>query len=459
MNENKKKNGTDSPKWGRHPRESRKSHCVMVRFDDGEWLRFLAMHGKSGVEARAVFLKAHFFGQPFRVLVTDKTLLDYCTKLSAFHAQYRMVGNNYNQTVKELRCHFSNKVIHISINPHPDDRLTAMEMESLAREYLEKLGYGDQPYLIFKHEDINRHHLHIVSVNVDENGRRLNKDFIHRRSKRITTELERKYGLHPADRRQHRNDNSLRKVDASQGDVKRQVSNTVKAVMATYKFRTMGEYRALLSLYNVTVEEARGMVNGREYHGLVYSATADGGNKVGNPFKASCIGKSGGYEAVLRRFEYPNAQIRDKRLADMTRKTVAAVLDRTYRKDEFVALLKAKGVDVVFRHTDGGRIYGATFIDHRTGCVLNGSRLGREFSANALQEHFTLPYADTPPMPFTLTRDEPQAEAHTYVEHGESHSTGLGLLGGDASGAQAEEAAFERELKRKRKKRRKGLGL
>ena len=109
MNENKKKNGTDGPKWGRHPRESRKSHCVMVRFDDGEWLRFLAMHGKSGVEAKAVFLKAHFFGQPFRVLVTDKTLLDYCTKLSAFHVQYRMVGNNYNQTVKELRCHFSEK--------------------------------------------------------------------------------------------------------------------------------------------------------------------------------------------------------------------------------------------------------------------------------------------------------------------------------------------------------------
>ena len=116
-------------------------------------------------------------------------------------------------------------------------------------------------------------------------------------------------------------------------------------------------------------------------------------------------------------------------------------------------------MDVVFRHTDEGRIYGATFIDHRTGCVLNGSRLGREFSANALQEHFTLPYADTPQMPFTLIREEPQAEARTYVEHDEGHSTGLGLLGGDASGAQAEEAAFERELKRKRKKRRKGLGL
>ena len=352
-----------------------------------------------------------------------------------------------------------NKVIHISLNPHPDDRLTDTELEQLAREYLDRLGYGEQPYLVFKHEDISRHHLHIVSVNVDENGRRLNRDFIHRRSKCITSELEKKYGLHTADRRQFRTDNPLRKVDTSQGDMKRQVSNVTKAVMAGYKFQTMGEYRALLSLYNVTVEEARGMVNGREYHGLVYSATDDVGNKTGNPFKASRIGKSVGYEAVQRRFEFSKGQIRDRHLADMTRKTVAAALARTYRREEFVALLKAKGVDVVFRHTEEGRIYGATFIDHRTGCVLNGSRLGREFSANALQEHFTLPYAGTPPMPFTITVDGQQPDTRPAVEYGEGYSSGLGLLGGDTSGAQAEEAAFERDLKRRRKKRRKGLGL
>lgn len=352
-----------------------------------------------------------------------------------------------------------NRVIHISLNPHPDDRLTDTELEQLAREYLDKLGYGEQPYLVFKHEDISRHHLHIVSVNVDENGRRLNRDFIHRRSKRITSELEREYGLHPADRRQFRTDNPLRKVDTSQGDVKRQVSNVAKAVMASYRFQTMGEYRALLSLYNVTVEEAHGMVNGREYHGLVYSATDDVGNRTGNPFKASRIGKSVGYEAVQRRFEYSKGQIRDKRLAEMTRRTVSAALTRTYRREEFVALLKAKGVDVVFRHTDEGRIYGATFIDHRTGCVLNGSRLGKEFSANALQEHFTLPYAGTPPMPFTITVDGQQPDTRPAVEYDEGYSSGLGLLGGEDSGAQAEEAAFERDLRRRRKKRRKGQGL
>ena len=352
-----------------------------------------------------------------------------------------------------------NKVIHISLNPHPDDLLTDMELEQLAREYLDRLGYGDQPYLVFKHEDISRHHLHIVSVNVDENGRRLNRDFIHRRSKRITSELEKKYGLHPADRRQHRTDNPLRRVDVSQGDVKWQVSNVAKAVMAGYKFRTMGEYRALLSLYNVTVEEAHGMVNGREYHGLVYSATDDAGNKTGNPFKASRIGKSVGYEAVQCRFEFSKEQIRDKRLAEKTRKTVVAALARTYRREEFVTLLRDKGVDVVFRHTDEGRIYGATFIDHRTGCVLNGSRLGREFSANALQEHFTLPYAGTPPMPFTITVDGQQPDTRPAVEYDEGYSSGLGLLGSDASDTQAEEAAFERDLKHRRKKRRRGQGL
>ena len=96
----------EKPKWGRHPKESRKTHCVMVRFDNEEWTKFLTMYEQSGVYAKAVFVKARVFGDTFRVMKTDKTLLDYYTKLSAFHAQYRAVGN---QTVKELKNRFSEK--------------------------------------------------------------------------------------------------------------------------------------------------------------------------------------------------------------------------------------------------------------------------------------------------------------------------------------------------------------
>ena len=81
----------------------------MVRFDDVEWNRFLTMYEESNVYAKAVFLKAHFFGQKFKVLKVDKTLVDYYTKLSDFHAQFRAISTNYNQVVKELRIHFSEK--------------------------------------------------------------------------------------------------------------------------------------------------------------------------------------------------------------------------------------------------------------------------------------------------------------------------------------------------------------
>ena len=231
-------------------------------------------------------------------------------------------------------------VLHISLNPHPDDVLTDTELQDIAREYLEKLGYGNQPYLVVKHEDIDRHHLHIVTINVDEKGRRLNQDFLFRRSDRIRRELERKYGLHPAERKNQRLDNPLRKVDASASDVKRQVGNIVKALGGQYRFQTMGEYRALLSLYNMTVEEARGTVRGREYHGLVYSVTDDKGNKVGSPFKSSLFGKSAGYEAVQKKFARSKQEIKDRKLADMTKRTVLSVLEGTYDKEKFVSRLR-----------------------------------------------------------------------------------------------------------------------
>ena len=96
-------------KTGRNPKLNPKTHCIMVRFDDSEWNSFLSMFEKSGVYAKSVFLKAHFFGQPYKVLIVDKTLMDYYTKLSDFHAQFRAIGTNYNQVVKELKSHFSEK--------------------------------------------------------------------------------------------------------------------------------------------------------------------------------------------------------------------------------------------------------------------------------------------------------------------------------------------------------------
>ena len=155
-----------------------------------------------------------------------------------------------------------NTVIHVSLNPHPDDRLTDMEMANIAQIYMERLGYGNQPYVIVKHEDIDRHHVHIVSVNVDEKGKRIDKDFLFRRSERIRKKLEKEFNLHPAEHKRDKIHEVARKVDIGKGDMKKQIASVLLSLATHYRFQSMGEYRALLSLYNVHVEETRGQGRG-----------------------------------------------------------------------------------------------------------------------------------------------------------------------------------------------------
>ena len=242
-------------------------------------------------------------------------------------------------------------------------------------------------------------------------------------------------------------------MDAAAGDVKRQIGNVLKGISGKYRFQTLGEYRALLSLYRLTVEECRGEVRGREYHGFVYSAIDDKGGKVGTPLKASRFGKRYGYEAFERWCAVSKEQIKERKLGDMTKATAMAALHRTKDRAEFIGLMKTKGVDVVLRETDTGRIYGATFIDHRTGCVMNGSRLGKELSANALQEHFALPAAGIP-LPIVLSQQPDMENTLTQSPlYDDAEVGGLGLFSVDTQGIDAEEEAFMREMQRRKKKK------
>ena len=133
----------------------------------------------------------------------------------------------------------------------------------------------------------------------------------------------------------------------------------------------------------------KGGVNGKPYNGIVYSATNDKGEKQGNPFKSSSLGKSVGYEAIQRHIKKSTKDIQDKNLKERTRRTVGAVMQSARSREQLVTDLKAKGIDVLFRQNDTGRIYGVTFIDHENRTVLNGSRLGKDFSANVFNDLFS----------------------------------------------------------------------
>ena len=283
----------------------------------------------------------------------------------------------------------TNTVFHASLNPSPEDRLTDDLLRDIAQEYMERMGYGNQPYIVFKHKDIDRQHLHIVSLRVDEKGRKLPHDFEARRSAEITRDLEHKYNLHPAVKGQEQRDTpDLRKVNYKAGNVKQQISSVIRSCLRNYNCSSYGEFRTLLELFNVSVEERSGTIEGRNYAGIVYGAMTDDGYGTGTPFKSSKIGKDVGYKALQVYYAKSKERLKEPGALDHLRHTVKDAMSPHNTRDEFRQLLKVDGIDTVFRINPAGRIYGVTFIDHTNGLVANGSVLGKEFSARIFNELF-----------------------------------------------------------------------
>lgn len=343
-------------------------------------------------------------------------------------------------------------VIHISLNPHPDDVLTDAQLVAIGEEYMQKLGYGGQPYMIFKHNDIDRRHIHIVSLRVDSYGKKINDSNEYRRSKEITEQLEQKYGLHPAEGQKNGEDWQLTPVDISKGNLKRQLANVVKPLLKMYRFQSVGEFRALLSLYNISLEEVRGEVNGRAYHGIVYSALDKNGEKTGTPIKSSTLGKMTGSAELEKLMRQSGTVIKDKNLKAHTHKIVASQLKAATSEADFRKALQDESIDLVLRRNDTGRIYGVTFIDHRNRVVLNGSRLGKEFSANVFNERF--PFVEeqkpVPPPKSTVPTSEGESDSKEYTH------TSDGLL--SLLTPESELPEREQPLPQKRKKKRRRYG-
>ena len=287
-------------------------------------------------------------------------------------------------------CRTKKTVFHCSLNPHPDEKLSNEQLVQIAKEYMEALGYGNQPYIVFKHNDIAREHIHIVSLRVESRGRKINDKFEKRRSKKITDALERKYSLIPSSKVTDREMKEVSKIDTTKGNIKEQVAETLLSVLKHYEFCSLGELNAILSIYNLAVEEVKTEFRGKKYEGLVYVPTDDKGDKVSSPIHASDIGRGVGYTAVQNRMQKSKQAI--KPLISIIRYRVLQTM-RTSPKteEELRQRLEEQGLRVFIRKNESGRIYGITFIDDKEGIALNGSRLGKGYAANVFNGYFSNP--------------------------------------------------------------------
>jgi hypothetical protein len=345
-------------------------------------------------------------------------------------------------------------ILHISLNPSPEDKLTDGQLEQLAADYMEKLGYGDQPYVVYLHEDTGRRHIHIVSTCVREDGAKIPDTYINRRSMTACRELEQKYGLRQiTDKREELTRAYLRKADRKNGDLKHQVGNILKSVLTEYRFQSFGEYSAMLACFNVEAKQVRGEHNGEPYNGVVYLVTDDKGRAVSPPLKSSLFGKRFGHDGIEKRASWNASEFKKGKWKPKIRNIVAlAMAGSGGKQKKFFNLLKTQGIDAVFRTNDQGRIYGVTFVDHNAREVYNGSRLGKEFSANAFERLFNDPAAAQSEM------SRPDFDSHLDQPHDRTSSIeaafGIFDLSPDGPVRDYEEETAARRMQRKKKKRR-----
>lgn len=361
--------------------------------------------------------------------------------------------------------------LHISLNPDPKDHVSDDKFREMAEEYMREMGYGEQPFVVFKHTDIDRSHIHIVSVCVDEIGKKISDKFEKRRSMNLCREMERKYNLIPAAEKEHKqNDKIFRPIEHQKGDVKNQIASVVRHLPNYYKYQTLGEYNALLSLFNITTEKVEGELRGKPQQGLLFFALNDKGDKASLPFKSSLFGKNAGLPALELHFEKSRTALKDHPTKQTLKSAVTIALQSTTEELSFKKQLGELDINVVVRRNDTGRIYGMTFIDHNSKTVWNGSRLGKEFSANIFNDYWNnnikpgIKKPDELKPKTSIPNDAgfPEEKPHQlfdFLNTSEKREDGLiealgGLFLPETQGEDYEEIDFANRMNKKRKRKR-----
>lgn len=283
--------------------------------------------------------------------------------------------------------------VHISLNFDVTEKgISKEKLMDIADTYMEKIGFKEQPYLVYQHHDAGHPHIHIISLKVRDDGSRIDMQNIGRnQSEKARKEIEIDYGLVQAEK--HKKEKELvtkpvdtRKVEYGRSETKRAITNVLDKVLQNYKYTSLPELNAVLQQYNVMAD--RGSENSRIFQnrGLVYRILNESGDKIGVPIKASDFYSNATLKFLEQRF-IENEKARAPYKSRIKNTINMALLDKKRMSiQELKKTAALSGINMVFRQNGEGLLYGITYVDHQTQCVFNGSALGKLYSAKAIQE-------------------------------------------------------------------------
>ncbi len=203
-------------------------------------------------------------------------------------------NNKLNRLIRQasLNENVTRNSVHVSLNFDPSEKISNEQLKKIADTYMQKIGFAEQPYLVYQHFDAGHPHIHIVSIKVRADGSRIDTQNIGRnQSEKARKEIEIAHGLVRAENMKMKQYELklayTQKVQYGKSDSRRAIANVLEAILNTYKYASLPELNAVLKQYNVMAD--RGSESSRIYQheGLLYRILDEQGNNIGVPIKAS----------------------------------------------------------------------------------------------------------------------------------------------------------------------------
>jgi len=296
------------------------------------------------------------------------------------------------QKLSDLNSRVDIKCMHVSLNFDPADNLDPAKIQQIAAEYMNRIGFGGQPYLVYQHHDAAHPHIHIVTTTIKTNRRQIGLHKIGQlKSEPARIDIEKKYGLIPASSKKGLQKQivfaaNIEKALYGKSQTKKAITNVVGSVLQHYSFTTLVELNAILAQFNVTADPGAPGSRIEKHQGLIYSLLDSSGNKVGVPIKASLIFGSPTLKTLRMKFA-KGASFRKKQLP-ILKSVLSGVLRQAKCNswEQLSAALKAKGIHLIIRRNTEGRVYGLTYVDNVRRLAINGSDIGPAYSANAVTD-------------------------------------------------------------------------
>jgi hypothetical protein len=314
--------------------------------------------------------------------------VNYLQKAGALTLQDKLHRLTYQAALNEnVRANS----VHITLNFDRADSLKEATLKAIAKDYMEQIGFGAQPYLLYQHKDSGHPHLHVVTTNIQSNGRRLSLHNLGKvQSQKAIHILEQRFRLTPSKKQKPSlvvQPAATQRIEYGQATTKEAIQSVLNTVLHHYHYTSLSELNAVLKLYNVRADAGSVTSRLHQLRGLYYRMLNDQGQRIGSPIKASAFAGRPTLRFLEQKFQ------QSKVLKQGKEQRIQVAIEWALLKPRslscLVKHLEKEGIHTVLTKNKTGLVEGITFIDQQTKCIFQAEDLGGAYSTEKLQQRCT----------------------------------------------------------------------